>query len=130
MQLERAAGAQAAYYLATGPAAFVSRRAFEAVTGPKAEWWLVETVGALVTVIGATLGSAARDRRVTPEIAGLGAGSAVALAAIDVVYVARGRIRRVYLADAAVQCACLAGWALACRGRSAQRQSAAEGMPA
>ena len=47
--------AQGAYYLGTGVAPFVSRRAFEAVTGPKKEWWLVETVGVLVTAVGAGL---------------------------------------------------------------------------
>jgi hypothetical protein len=41
------------YYVSTGALSFVSRRAFEAVTGPKLEWWLVQTVGALVTAVGA-----------------------------------------------------------------------------
>jgi hypothetical protein len=112
MRREHAAAAQAAYYLATGPASYVSRRAFEAVTGPKMEWWLVNTVGALVTVIGGTLASAAARKRVTPEIVGLGVGSAAALAAIDVTYVARRRIRPAYLGDAAAELACLACWAL------------------
>src|SRR3954453_8582479 len=35
---------QGGYYVLTGVAPFVSRRAFERVTGPKAEWWLVQTV--------------------------------------------------------------------------------------
>ena len=48
------------YYVATGVVPFVSRRAFEAATGPKREWWLVQTVGALVTVIGCVLLSGAR----------------------------------------------------------------------
>ena len=39
--------AQGGYYVATGVLPFVSRRAFEALTGPKREWWLVQTVGAL-----------------------------------------------------------------------------------
>jgi hypothetical protein len=115
MRPKHAAAAQAAYYLATGPASFVSRRAFEAVTGPKTEWWLVNTVGAIVTVIGGTLASASARDRLTPELVGLGVGSAAALAAIDVTYVARGRISPVYLADAAVQGACIAAWALSAR---------------
>src|SRR5215207_4883049 len=88
---------QSAYYIATGLLPFVSRRAFEAVTGRKREWWLVQTVGALVTVIGGTLASATVRRRVTPETLALAAGSAASLAALDVVYVARRRIRVVYL---------------------------------
>jgi len=99
---------QGAYYLGTGVLAFVSRRAFEAVTGPKREWWLVQTVGAVVSVIGASLISAARKDRVTPELRAVAAGSALSLAGIDVVYVAKGRIAPTYLADAAVQVALVA----------------------
>jgi hypothetical protein len=105
---------QGAYYVGTGIAPFVSRRAFEAVTGAKREWWLVETVGVLVTAVGGGLiGAAARDR-LTPELLGIAAGCAGGLAAVDVVYVARGRIAPAYLADAAVQVALLVGQA---RGR-------------
>lgn len=104
---------QGGYYLATGVAPFVSRRAFEAATGPKREWWLVETVGALVTVIGGVLLSSAARRRESPELLGLAAGSAVALAGIDVVYVARRRISPRYLVDAAVQVGLLGGLAAA-----------------
>jgi hypothetical protein len=105
-----ALAAQGAYYVATGVLPFVSRRAFEALTGPKREWWLVQTVGALVTVIGgALLASAAReDAPPPPELIAIAAGTAAALAAIDVVYVAKGRIAPTYLADAAVELA-LAG---------------------
>ena len=95
--------AQGGYYVATGLLPFVSRRAFEAVTGPKREWWLVQTIGALVSVIGGALLSAAWRRRVAPEVVGVAAGSAASLAAIDVVYVARRRIAPTYLVDAALQ---------------------------
>ena len=107
------AAAQAAYFVATGIAPFVSRRAFEAVTGPKREWWLVQTTGGLVTAVGGGLALAARSGRVTPELALVAAGSAAALAAIDVVAVAGRRISPVYLADAAIEAAFLAGWARA-----------------
>jgi hypothetical protein len=105
----RALLAQGAYYLGTGIAPFISRRAFESVTGPKREWWLVETVGVLVTAVGGGLGSAAARDRVTPELLAIAAGCAGGLAAVDVVYVARGRIAPTYLADAAIQLALLAG---------------------
>jgi hypothetical protein len=94
---------QSGYYLASGLLPFVSRRAFEAVTGPKREWWLVQTVGALVTVVGAATASAAAQRRITPETVALAAGSAASLAAIDIVHVARRRIAPTYLLDAAVE---------------------------
>jgi hypothetical protein len=98
--------------VATGVAPLVSRRAFEAVTGPKREWWLVETVGLVVTAVGAGLVGAAASDRVTPEIKVIASGCAAGLAAIDVVYVARGRIAPTYLADAAVEVALLGAlWA-------------------
>ena len=99
---------QGGYYVVTGVAPFVSRRAFEAVTGPKTEWWLVQTVGAVVTAVGAVLLSGARSGRITPELRGLAAGCAASLAAIDTVYVARKRIAPTYLLDAAAQLAVLA----------------------
>ena len=101
--------AQGGYYVVTGVLPFASRRAFEALTGPKREWWLVQTVGALVTVIGGSVLSAAGRRAETHELLGVAAGSAAALAAIDVVYVARRRIAATYLVDAAVEAAILAG---------------------
>jgi hypothetical protein len=98
---------QGSYYVATRVAPFVSRRVFERVTGPKRDWWLVETVGVLVTAVGAGLSSAAASDRVTPEIELIAAGCAAGLAAIDIVTVARGLIAPTYLADAAVELAVL-----------------------
>ena len=111
--------AQGGYYVATGLAPFASRRAFERVTGPKTEWWLVQTVGVLVTVIGGVLLWGVRSDRITPELRALAAGCAAGLAGIDVVHVARRRIRPTYLLDAAAQVAALA--ALGAPGRSGAR---------
>ena len=117
--------AQGAYYLATGVAPFVSRRAFEAVTGRKREWWLVETVGVLVTAVGTGVLTAAARDRVTPEITAIAVGCAGGLAAIDVVYVARGRISPAYLADAAAQVGLLAAHAAGSGNRPRAPGSAA-----
>jgi hypothetical protein len=95
--------AQGGYYVATGLLPFISRRAFEALTGPKREWWLVQTVGALVTVIGGALIARGARGHPQPELLFVAAGSAAALAGIDIVYVAKGRIAPTYLADAAVE---------------------------
>ena len=102
---------QGGYYLLTGVAPFVSRSGFEAVTGPKRDWWLAQTVGAVVGVVGATLLVAARKERVTPEISGLAAGSAAALAALDLVYSGRGRNTHAYILDALAQAGFIAGLA-------------------
>ncbi len=106
--------AQGAYYTVTGAAPFLSRRAFEAVTGPKRDWWLVQTVGAVVTPVGIGLVAAAARARTTPEVVGIAAGCAAGLATMDVVHVARGRISPTYLLDAACQ-----GIALVAVARSA-----------
>jgi hypothetical protein len=103
--------AQGAYYVATGVAPFASRRAFEAVTGPKTEWWLVQTVGTLVTSVGAALISAGSRGRATPEILATAVGCAAGLAAVETVHVARGRIAPTYLVDAAIQVAAITGLA-------------------
>jgi hypothetical protein len=54
-------------------------------------------------VAGGALPSVGHEQGITPELLGLAAGSAASLAAIDVVYVAKGRIAPSYLVDAAVQ---------------------------
>jgi hypothetical protein len=107
--------------VATGVWPLLHRRSFETVTGPKVDWWLVQTVGVLVSVVGATLLAAGMRRRVAPELRALGIGCALGLAAIDVVHVSRGRIARVYLLDAAAEAALATSWWAAARrdGRSA-----------
>ena len=107
----RLARVQAIFYVATGVWPFLSMRTFEAITGPKVDRWLVRTVGALVAIIGAALALASRRRQIAPEIVLVAAGSAAALAAIDVVYVARRRISPVYLLDAVAEIALVTGWA-------------------
>jgi hypothetical protein len=119
----RVATAQAAWWIPTGVLPLISRRAFEAVTGPKAEWWLVETVGLLVTAIGGGLALGAATDRVTPELQIIGVGSAASLAGIDVAYYARGRLPWTYLVDAAVEIAIVAGWL------AARRRAATSGVP-
>jgi hypothetical protein len=106
---------QGIFYLLTGLWAIVDLDSFEAVTGPKTDDWLVKTVGALVTVVGVVLLVAARRRAVGPEVALLAAGSALALAAIDVIYVSAGTIAPIYLLDAAVEVALALFWAAGLR---------------
>ncbi|MDQ3657457.1 MAG: hypothetical protein M3457_20570 [Chloroflexota bacterium] len=105
----------AAYDLVTGIWPIVDIRSFQKVTGPKADLWLVKTVGLVVTVIGAVIGSAGIRKRITPEVAGLAIGSSAALAAIDVVYVGKGRISPVYLLDVLMSVVLVGGWTLAIR---------------
>jgi hypothetical protein len=106
----RIASLQGAYFLATGIWPLVSRRTFEQVTGPKVDFWLAQTVGALVANIGAVLLLGTRHRRVGTPLEILGASSAAGLGAIDVISSLRGRIAKTYLLDAAVEALILAGW--------------------
>ncbi|HEX8208154.1 MAG TPA: hypothetical protein VF587_18975 [Solirubrobacteraceae bacterium] len=107
--------AQAAYYGVTGIWPLVSRRSFEAVTGRKTDWWLVQTFSLTLLPIGAALGMAAARDRVTPELELLGAGAAGVLAGTDVAIAARRVGRPTYLIDALASGAIVAGWALASR---------------
>ena len=96
---------QGGYYVTTGVAPYVSRRAFAALTGPKREWWLVQTVGAIVTTVGATLLAGARSGRVTPDLRLLAAGLRSEPGGNRHRPVARRRIAPSYLFDAAPQIA-------------------------
>jgi hypothetical protein len=108
--------AQGVFYLATGLWPLLDIFSFQVVTGPKTDLWLVRTVGVLVTVIGAVLLASARNRSVRGEIVLLAVGSALGLAAIDLIYALSGRISAVYLADAVVEVALALLWTLAWRG--------------
>lgn len=117
---------QGIYYLLTGIWPLVHMHSFEAVTGPKADDWLVKTVGILVGVIGGVLCLAGwRDRgngpkqsvtsltdvpSPTPEIMALAVGSAAGLAAVDIVYPLKGRISPIYLLDALAEVILIAAW--------------------
>jgi len=116
--------AQGAFDVVTGVWPIVHLRSFEAVTGPKPEGWLVKTVGALITVIGGALLSGGLRRRVSPELMLLAAGSAAALAAVDVIYSPQ-RISPVYLLDAALEGVIVTGWGVVA-ARAWKRRSASE----
>jgi hypothetical protein len=106
-----AALVQAAYYVPSGLWPIFSIRSFEAITGPKADRWLVKTVGALLALIGGVVGFAGIRQVRSPEIEALGAGSAALLAGVDLIYALRGRISRVYLLDALIEAGIITRWA-------------------
>ncbi len=110
----RAITALTAYYIVTGAWPILHMRSFEAITGRKRDRWLVKMVAALALANGVTLAVGLRRRPIGAETITLAVMSAAAFAVIDVTYVARGRIRSVYLADAAAEI-CLAA-AVLCGG--------------
>ena len=104
---------QGAYYVVTGAWPIVSLRTFELFTGPKTDVWLVHMVGALAVAIGVTILVGARGRgiekKIRREIVFLSAVSAIAFAAIDVIYVLNQTLRLIYLGDDAIEGMVLTG---------------------
>ena len=70
----------------------------------------MQTVAALVVVIGVVLLANACRRRAVPEVALLAMGSAAALAAVDIIFVSRQVIDPIYLLDAVVEGVLLLWW--------------------
>jgi hypothetical protein len=108
---------QALYFVPFSVWGLLHIRSFMWVTGKKQDVWLVKTVCLLLISVGSMIGQAGRKNRVTPEIAGLGISSSMSLAIIDVWYVAKGRIRWVYLLDAVGNAGLIAGWIAAWRSK-------------
>ena len=105
------ATAQSAFYITTGLWPLVHRRSFVRVTGPKTDFWLVETVGVTVASIGIGLAQALRSGRPVPtELRSVALAAAAGLAVVDAIYVARRRISSVYLLDAVAETALVLGW--------------------
>lgn len=104
---------QGIYYAATGVWPMLSIDTFQMVTGPKTDLWLVQTVGALIAVVGLVLLVAAWRRSATAEVVLLALASAVALGAVDVVFVVRQVIAPIYLPDAVAEALLVLMWLLA-----------------
>lgn len=99
---------QAGYYVLTGASPLLSRRTFEAVTGPKRDWWLVQMVGLLAITNGFAIFIGAKRERVARETVTLSVLSALSFMTIDVVYALSGRISKIYLGDAVVEAVLIA----------------------
>jgi len=111
------AAVQAVYFGITGIWPILHMSSFLAVTGPKHDLWLVRAVGLLIVVVALPLALAAWRGTVAIEVFALAVASSVALGIIDVVYVARGTIRKIYLADAAAELVLVSAWVVAWTGR-------------
>ncbi|HZW04984.1 MAG TPA: hypothetical protein VFF68_13710 [Anaerolineaceae bacterium] len=106
------------FYLLTGLWPVASRRTFEAVTGPKADFWRVRVLGTLIAAVGGVLvyGGLRRGQgSPSSELPLLGAAPAAALATADGIFVAQRRIPKVYLLDMAGELALIAGWLITWR---------------
>jgi hypothetical protein len=104
------AGIQGSYFLLTGVWPLLHMSSFLAVTGPKTDLWLVETVGILVAAIGAGLLLSAIRATQGLEIPIIAVLASLGLTAIDVIYTSRGVISKVYLADAVPEILFVVAW--------------------
>lgn len=98
------------FYLLTGAWPLLHGHSFQFVTGFKTNFWLAQLVGALLALTGCLLISAARRRRVTPEIKALGAGSAAILLVADIVCVPLPDTTPIYWLDAGLEAVLLVIW--------------------
>jgi hypothetical protein len=110
---------QGLYSLLTGVWPLADIASFQAVTGVKtdhlvtgrqSDHWLVNTVAVLLTANALVFLFAAWRGRPSPEVMLLAVASAIGLAAIDLIYVSRGVLAPIYLADAAIEFVFLGGW--------------------
>jgi hypothetical protein len=118
----RVAIAQGVWNVATGVWPILHLRSFEAVSGRKRgkrDKWLVKTTGALIACIGLEL---LRSSRTKPARV-LGLTTAASLAAIEIFYAGRGRIAKIYFADAALELALAGAWALSRMPMNAPRST-------
>ena len=89
----------------------VHRRSFEAVLGPKRDYWLAATVALLLVGNGAVQISAPSTPDGVACARHVGVATAAALASVDLINVSRGRISRAYLGDALAEVGWLWAWA-------------------
>jgi hypothetical protein len=116
----------ALYFGIGGLWSVVGKRSFQVVSGPKVDYWLVRTVGGLLTVVGAVIAVADVRNRLTPEIRWLAVGTSSVLAIIDAVYTTRNRIHRIYLLDAVANALLIGGWLVYRSGTQTDLQRSAD----
>lgn len=101
---------QGSYYVLTGLWPIAHMPSFLLVTGPKTDLWLVQAVGLLMIVSGATLLHVAYTNRFPAAVVILASGNALALALIDLIFVANQQISSIYLLDAIVETGFACAW--------------------
>jgi hypothetical protein len=101
--------AQGLYCLVIGLWPLLGLGSYLSLTGHPGEVWVVQAVGVLLVVIGATLCLAAYRRQGTPEVLFLAFGCALGLTAVDIHLVYRG-LSAFYIVDAVLQVALVAFW--------------------
>lgn len=103
--------AQLIYYHLTALWPFVHIKSFMAVTGPKTDIWLVKTISVLLLAIANTLTVAVYLENAESAMAiCLSVSCCIGLIAIDIFYVVKRVISKVYLLDALAELMILIAW--------------------
>jgi hypothetical protein len=113
----RVALAQGFYYLASGLWPVLHLASFMAVTGPKTDYWLVQSFGVLIAAVGIVLSWRGVRGRVDQATRQFGLATSLALAAIDFWFVFDGAISTIYLADGVAEAALAVAWLWPARGQ-------------
>jgi peptidoglycan/LPS O-acetylase OafA/YrhL len=124
-----AAFTQGFFCLVLGLWPVVSFASFQAVTGEKADHWLISVVGMLLAAIGSTMLIAAIRRDIAFEVFSLGIVTALSLACTDVIFVIERSIPAVYLLDAVAESLFVTLWVFAIRDLRRPRRLAASQPP-
>jgi hypothetical protein len=101
---------QGIYFLVFGIWPILHMDSFLHVTGPKTDLWLVKTVGIILAAIGAALIVAYATAEINSSIVVLAIGSALSLAIVEFIYVAKRVISPIYLADAVAELILIGWW--------------------
>lgn len=103
---------QGIYFFVFGIWPIFSMTTFLKVTGPKTDLWLVKTVGIILAVIGIVLILAQVNAEINTSIITLAIGSALSLALVEFIYVAKRVISPIYLGDALIELILIGWWLL------------------
>ena len=101
---------QGIYFFVFGIWPILHMGSFLKVTGPKTDLWLVKTVGLILAVIGVALIFAQVNAEINISLIILAIGSALSLAVIEFVYVAKRVISPIYLGDAFLELILIGWW--------------------
>lgn len=112
---------QGIYFVVTGLWPWVHFASFAVVTDIDGPAWSFQAIGLLIACIGFALVVAARRTPVTRPVCVLGAGSALALAVIDLDLMRAAVIGRLNALDVVVQLGFAAGWFFVARASAGRR---------
>jgi len=102
----------AVYFMVTGIWPVVHMPSFLAVTGPKTDLWLVRTVGLMITAVGLCIAVAAWQGQMALHVLVLAIASSGFLLLVDVIYVRKRVIAKIYLLDGAIELILILGWVI------------------